>query len=86
MDADEADQRLPHQQNPPKPASLDAVSSLVVLYWSGITGEADPTLAKIREERGYSYSDVVNVSPDKLPNYEGSLTLDEIKIFKFYMF
>lgn len=27
-------------------------------------------LAKIREERGYNYMDMVNCCPDKLPNYE----------------
>ncbi len=32
--------------------------------------------AKIREERGYSYHDIINVNPDKLPDYEA-----RIKIF-----
>lgn len=30
----------------------------------------DPRLAKIRLDRGYTYTDVVNVCPDKLPNFE----------------
>ena len=36
----------------------------------------DPRLAKIRADRGYTYTDVVNVCPDKLPQYE-----DKIKSF-----
>lgn len=32
--------------------------------------ETDPELARLRAERGYSYSDVVAVSPSTLPNYE----------------
>jgi 1,2-dihydroxy-3-keto-5-methylthiopentene dioxygenase len=50
--------------------------SIGVLQWSGIAGEECPRLAQIREERGYSYTDIVNVTPDKLPNYE-----DKIKAF-----
>ena len=33
-------------------------------------GEDDPALAKIRDDRGYSYMDIVNCCPEKLPNYE----------------
>ena len=36
----------------------------------------DPRLAKIRSDRGYTYTDVINVCPDKLPNFE-----DKIKSF-----
>ena len=32
--------------------------------------EEEPVLEKIRSERGYNYSDVITVSPEKLPNYE----------------
>lgn len=38
--------------------------------WSGLSGEDDPTLSKIRKDRGYNYFDVISVAPDKLPNYE----------------
>ena len=43
---------------------------------SGIKGPDDPKLIDIREERGYTYFDVTEVCPDKLPNYE-----DKIKSF-----
>ena len=42
-----------------------------------IAGAEDERLSKIREERGYNYSDVISVAPDKLPNYE-------TKIIGFY--
>lgn len=32
--------------------------------------EEEGKLAQIRDERGYSYMDIITVSPDKLPNYE----------------
>ncbi|RYG65580.1 cupin domain-containing protein [archaeon] len=58
-------------------ARKDLVCKLLgVLHWSGITGEDDPVLAKIRADRGYTYTDTIIVSPDKLPAYE-----DKIKSF-----
>ena len=30
----------------------------------------DPKLAKIRDDRGYSYADIITVHPDTLPEYE----------------
>ena len=45
---------------------------LGVLHWSEIFGgDSDPILEKIKSDRGYSYTDTIIVSPDKLPNYEG---------------
>ncbi|KAL1432887.1 hypothetical protein MTO96_001883 [Rhipicephalus appendiculatus] len=40
------------------------------------TYEDDGELEKIRKERGYSYTDVIEISKDKLPNYE-----EKIKTF-----
>lgn len=31
--------------------------------------ENDPELQKIREERGYSFMDIITIHPDKLPDY-----------------
>jgi len=58
--------------------SLDYVASLGVLYWSidPVNYDQEGKLAKIRKERGYTYHDVVTVSPKTLPNYE-----DKIKHF-----
>jgi 1,2-dihydroxy-3-keto-5-methylthiopentene dioxygenase len=69
-DKDDVDQREPHKTDPVQPVSVDQLASLGVLSWEGITGEDDPKLAEIRKDRGYSYSDVITVSPDKLSGYE----------------
>jgi 1,2-dihydroxy-3-keto-5-methylthiopentene dioxygenase len=42
----------------------------------GYDPNADPALTKLRSDRGYTYTDTICVSPDKLPNYEA-----KIKIF-----
>jgi len=70
MDEVEGDQRAEHRLQPNQPASEEVLDGLGVLRWSGITGEDDPLLAKIRSERGYSYTDIVHVCPEKLPEYE----------------
>lgn len=33
----------------------------------------DPRLAEIRHERGYTYTDVVNVCPEQLPDFENKI-------------
>ena len=64
------DRREPNRQEPNVPVSLDTIAALGILHWSGLTGQDDPKLEEIRKERGYSYSDLVNVRPEKLPGYE----------------
>jgi 1,2-dihydroxy-3-keto-5-methylthiopentene dioxygenase len=34
------------------------------------THEEDGVLDKIKKDRGYNYEDVIEISPEKLPNYE----------------
>lgn len=71
MDDDvSSDQRLPHQRNPPAPVHPDKLISLGVLFWENIQGVDDPRLAAIKQERGYTYTDMVILSPEKLPNYD----------------
>jgi 1,2-dihydroxy-3-keto-5-methylthiopentene dioxygenase len=74
MDNDEVtDQRLPHRREGENTdVSLDILAKLGVLHWSGIEGPEDPKLMLIRQERGYSYTDIVNVCPEKLPDYENN--------------
>ncbi|KAH7969941.1 acireductone dioxygenase [Rhipicephalus sanguineus] len=80
MDDDSSiDQREEHQLDPPVPVSLDELREKSgVLYWklNADTYEEDGELEKIRKERGYSYTDVIEISKDKLPNYE-----EKIKTF-----
>ena len=70
MDELEGDQREPHQRVPYEAASPEVLDGLGVLRWTGITGEDDALLSKIKQERGYSYTDIVHVCPEKLPEYE----------------
>ena len=37
--------------------------------------EANEALAAIRAARGYSYTDTITISPEKLPNYEAKLKI-----------
>ncbi|KAG5005079.1 hypothetical protein JHK86_029218 [Glycine max] len=72
MDDSDEDQRLPHHKEPKEFVSLDQLAELGVLSWKldADNHENDPELKKIREERGYTYMDVCEVCPEKLPNYE----------------
>ena len=70
MDDKEGDQREPHRREENADVPLEKLVELGVLYWTGLKGEEDPELAVIKKERGYTYTDVVNVCPDKLPEYE----------------
>ena len=52
---------------------LPLVSSLCIYYYTQldpINFDAEGKLEKIRTERGYSFSDTITISPEKLPNYE----------------
>lgn len=57
---------------------LSTLAELGVQYWrlNPAKYESDPELEKIREERGYSYQDIIEVSKEKLAGYE-----DKIKMF-----
>eukprot|EP00904_Undaria_pinnatifida_P011021 jgi/Undpi1/7049/HiC_scaffold_21.g09523.m1 len=66
------DQRLPHRQSPNAECNFAVLEQIGVLHWEldADKFENDPDLEKIRQERGYSYQDIITVSPDKLANYE----------------
>lgn len=78
MDDSSEDQRLPHRLEPNQPVSLEALLELGVSYWKldADKHEDDPELEQIRKDNGYTYTDIITVSPDKLPNYE-----EKIKAF-----
>jgi len=63
------DQRQPHRRDE-HDVSRELLDSLGVLQWSGINGAEDPQLDKIKKDRGYTYTDIINVSPGKLEGYE----------------
>jgi 1,2-dihydroxy-3-keto-5-methylthiopentene dioxygenase len=79
MDSLDEDQRKPHRLVPNQPCSPRELAALGVLYWKldeGIFEAGDPRLEAIKKCRGYSYSDMIEVSPDTLPGYE-----EKIKCF-----
>jgi len=75
MNETDEDQRLPHHCEPKQYVSLEKLADLGVLYWhlDADKYETDPALQQIREDRGYTYTDTITCSPDKLPNYEDKL-------------
>ncbi|KAK1296586.1 1,2-dihydroxy-3-keto-5-methylthiopentene dioxygenase 2 [Acorus calamus] len=75
MDDSDEDQRLPHHLEPKQFVSLKELEELGVLSWrlNGGDYENDEDLKKIRESRGYSYMDICDVCPEKLPNYEAKI-------------
>lgn len=74
MDNTDTDQRLPHRQEPNKPVTLETLEKLGVHYWN-VKGEEDSKLQEIRKQEGYSYFDIINVSPDTLPDYEQKIKM-----------
>ncbi|CAN6299366.1 unnamed protein product [Urochloa humidicola] len=72
MDDSQEDQRLPHHREPKEFIPLDKLSELGIISWrlNPDNWEKDENLKKIREARGYSYMDICDVCPEKLPNYE----------------
>lgn len=75
MDESDADQRLPHQSEPPEPVSLKQLEELGVSYWyfNPSTYQDDPNYHELKKERGYSYQDQIEVSPSRLDNYEAKI-------------
>ncbi|WP_411024304.1 hypothetical protein, partial [Salmonella sp. s58953] len=65
-------QSLPHHSEHKDIFSKDNLSELGVLSWrlDADNYETDEKLKQIREERGYSYMDLLECCPEKLPNYE----------------
>lgn len=78
MDESADDPRLPHRTEPARPVGLEQLRRLGVLYWKldADKYENDPELEKIRNERNYSWMDIITICRDKLPNYE-----EKIKTF-----
>ncbi|XP_036397873.1 1,2-dihydroxy-3-keto-5-methylthiopentene dioxygenase [Megalops cyprinoides] len=77
MDDSNEDQRLPHKLDPNVPVTLEELQKIGVFHWklNADIHETDPELQKIREERGYSYMDIITIHPDKLPSYEEKLKM-----------
>lgn len=81
-DADQGDQKAPHQTNPIQPVSLETLDSLGVSYWHIPTtveaAKATPDagkLGEIRRQRGYVNHDFVQINPKLMPNYDEKIRM-----------
>jgi 1,2-dihydroxy-3-keto-5-methylthiopentene dioxygenase len=85
------DQKERNRLSPNKPASVEVLRELGICYWKmdaenysypakaipwDPKDAADPKLMAIRDDRGYSYADIISVRPDMLPGYD-----EKIKAF-----
>uniref|UniRef100_H2Z978 Acireductone dioxygenase n=1 Tax=Ciona savignyi TaxID=51511 RepID=H2Z978_CIOSA len=66
------DQLTDNPTSPDQSVSLDELAKLGVEYFQvdADTREENDFYKNLKKERGYSYSDLITVSPDTLPNYE----------------
>ena len=62
----------PDRLTPNEPCSVDSLRKLGVVSWKldADKFEADEKLEAIRKVRGYSYKDIIEVTPETLPGYE----------------
>jgi 1,2-dihydroxy-3-keto-5-methylthiopentene dioxygenase len=79
------DQKERNRLSPNKPATVESLRKLGIQYWKmdaetytyppkaipwDPKDAADPKLMAIRDDRGYSYADIISVRPDLLPGYD----------------
>mmetsp|Transcript_32717 Transcript_32717/g.55676 ORF Transcript_32717/g.55676 Transcript_32717/m.55676 type:complete len:234 (+) Transcript_32717:135-836(+) len=79
------DQKAPNKQEPNVPVTVEQLQDLGICYWKLDAGAydypklavpwdpkdaVDPKLAQLRDDRGYSYADIITVHPDTLPEYD----------------
>jgi len=83
--AEVADQKAENRLEPNEPVGEEALGALGIMYWK-LNPDADTypvkavpwdpkeakdqELAAIRDERGYSYADIITVHPDHLPGFD----------------
>jgi len=91
-DGEYDDQKAENRMSPEnKPCSVGELKKLGIAYWKmdaetykypakaipwDPKDAADPKLMAIRDDRGYSYADIISVKPDLLPGYD-----EKIKAF-----
>ena len=85
IEGDVEDQKKENRQEPNKPASVEACRKVGIQYWKMDAEKyeypvkavpwdpkesLDPRLSQIRDDRGYSYADIITVHPDHLPGFD----------------
>ncbi|KAL6851551.1 hypothetical protein ACP4OV_020484 [Aristida adscensionis] len=76
MDDDaEDDQRLPHRREPNDPFPLIKLLDLgiIAMRLDADNHEHDENLTVIRGQRGYMHMDIVELTPEKMPNYKAMI-------------
>ncbi|KTF95070.1 hypothetical protein cypCar_00014309 [Cyprinus carpio] len=83
MDESREDQKLPHRLEPNQRVTPRQLEQIGVYHWklNADIYENDPELQKIREEKGYSYMDIITIHPDKLPDYENKNYTTAMRLF-----
>ncbi|KAM0884162.1 hypothetical protein ACQ4PT_031168 [Festuca glaucescens] len=73
--AEDEDQRLPHHRQPDEAVPLAKLVDLgiVALWLDAENHERDENLTTMREERGYLHMDIIELTPEKMPNYEAMI-------------
>lgn len=79
------DQKKENRQEPNKPCTVETLKDLGIDYWKmdadsfeyptkavpwNPKDAVDPKLSALRDDRGYSYADIISIHPDHLPEYE----------------
>ena len=79
------DQKKENRQDPNAPVSVEALHAIGIKYWKMDANAyeypvkavpwdpkdaVDPRLKSLRDDRGYSYADIITIHPDHLPEYE----------------
>ena len=90
MSAEVKDQCLENRQEPNVPATVEDLKKLGISYWK-MDAKAydypvkavpwdpkdamDPKLQALRDDRGYSYADIITIHPDHLPEFEKKIAM-----------
>lgn len=84
-DGDCKDQKKMNKKEPNVPVTVEELKDIGISFWKldaaaytypkisvpwDPKDALDPKLIKIRDDRGYSYADIITVHPDTLPDYE----------------
>lgn len=84
------DQRHFNRQDPNVPVTAEQMRELGICYWKfdadayeypvkavpwDPKDAVDPKLKQLRDDRGYSYADIITIHPDTLPGYEEKLKM-----------
>ncbi|KAL3798697.1 hypothetical protein HJC23_004448 [Cyclotella cryptica] len=84
-DGECSDQKGLNQREPNVAVTVEELKDLGICYWKldatayeypalavpwNPSDAVDPKLSQLRDERGYSYADIITVHPDTLPEYD----------------